>query len=79
MDGKVEAGTRVQGGDASVPALLSEADLARRWRLSERTLQRQRANRTGPAWLRLGCSVRYRLDDILAFEADARRGGKARP
>lgn len=47
---------------------LTEGELARRWRLSPRTLERWRRARTGPAWLRLNGRVRYRLPDVIAFE-----------
>ena len=48
---------------------LSQKELARRWRISPRTLERWRAAKTGPPWLRLGTRrVAYRLEDVLAFE-----------
>jgi hypothetical protein len=47
---------------------LTERELALRWRVSPRTLERWRISRTGPAWLRLNGRVRYRLADVLAFE-----------
>ena len=47
---------------------LTQAELAERWRLSERTLDRWRNERKGPAWLRLNGRIRYRLEDLLAFE-----------
>ncbi|HMQ94294.1 MAG TPA: helix-turn-helix domain-containing protein [Amaricoccus sp.] len=48
---------------------LVEDELAQRWRLSTRTLQRWRRDSTGPAYLRLGRRIVYRLSDIEAFEA----------
>ena len=52
-----------------------QAELARRWRISPRTLERWRCAGTGPAWLRLNGRVLYRLEDVLAFErARLRRG-----
>ena len=47
---------------------LTQVDLARRWRMSERTLEAWRWRRTGPPHLRIGGKVIYRLDDVLAFE-----------
>lgn len=44
-------------------------DLAERWQKSPRTLQRWRAQGYGPAWLKIGSTVYYRVGDILAFEA----------
>jgi hypothetical protein len=52
---------------------LTQLDLARRWRLSTRTLERWRWLRYGPAYLRLGKVVVYRLKDVEAFEASQRR------
>lgn len=51
---------------------LSERDLAKRWHISQRTLQRWRAERCGPPFLTIGGSIRYPLADILRFE-DSRR------
>ena len=47
---------------------LSAQEVAQRWSVSVRTLERWRAAGSGPAWLRLGSGVRYRLADVLAFE-----------
>lgn len=55
------------------PGLLLECELGRRWRKSVRTLQRWRSRGTGPPYIRLGARIFYRLDDVLAFEDDARR------
>ncbi|MCQ0972271.1 hypothetical protein MLD63_17815 [Paracoccus sp. TK19116] len=52
--------------------ILTERALAARWHVSVRNLQRRRASGSGPAWLRIGDRVRYRLEDILAFEEDCR-------
>jgi hypothetical protein len=46
----------------------NQVDLARRWRVSERTLERWRWLRQGPQYLKTGGRVVYRLDDIEAFE-----------
>ncbi len=47
---------------------LSQNELAKRWQVSESTLERWRAERIGPSFLKLGGQVRYRLMDIMAFE-----------
>jgi predicted site-specific integrase-resolvase len=47
---------------------LTRTELARRWQLSGRTLDRWRAGGTGPAWLQLNGRIRYRLRDVHAFE-----------
>jgi hypothetical protein len=54
---------------------LREFELAARWRLSVRSLQRRRAERLGPPHMRVGRSILYRLDDIVAFEDRMSRAG----
>jgi hypothetical protein len=60
---------------------LHQAELARRWRISPRTLERWRWLGRGPGYLKLGGRVVYRVVDVEAFEATAaaaarrRRGG----
>lgn len=46
---------------------LTQAELARRWRKSERTLERWRLRGEGPPHLWIG-GVLYRLEDIEAYE-----------
>jgi hypothetical protein len=46
-----------------------QIELARRWKLSPRTLERWRWLGQGPRHLKIGGRVVYRLDDIEAFEA----------
>ena len=60
------------------PLLMHERTLAKRWGKSIRTLQRWRASGYGPPYILLGSSVRYRCDDVLAFEASMRRGGNGK-
>ena len=62
---------------AEVVRHLTQLDLARRWRVSPRTLERWRWLRQGPAYLKLGAAVAYRLEDVEAFEAHQRHGGAA--
>ena len=64
-----------QGAMVQGLALLTTSELADRWRMSERTLERWRAERYGPAWLTLGGQIRYRTIDVDAFEARHRRPG----
>lgn len=47
---------------------LNQEQLARRWAVSPRTLERWRSIGRGPAFLRLVGRVAYRLEDIEAFE-----------
>lgn len=52
---------------------LNQVQLARRWSLSPRTLERWRWRRQGPAYLKVGRRVVYRLEDVEAFEDAAAR------
>lgn len=47
-----------------------QVELARRWKLSPRTLERWRWTGEGPKFVKLGGRVVYRLEDVEAFEAD---------
>jgi hypothetical protein len=57
---------------------LSQLDLTQRWQLSSRTLERWRHLGRGPAYLKLGRGVMYRLQDIEAYETAHRRDGSER-
>jgi hypothetical protein len=48
---------------------LNQVELARRWSLSPRSLERWRWLRRGPDFLKLGGRIVYRLEDVEAFEA----------
>lgn len=48
---------------------LQQLELALRWNVSPRTLERWRWLGQGPTFLKLGGRVVYRLEDIEAFEA----------
>jgi hypothetical protein len=50
-------------------ACIGQKQLARRWGLSHRTLERWRCKGQGPNYLKLGGRVSYRLADIERFEA----------
>ena len=47
---------------------LCEKDLAKLWNLSPKTLQKWRIKGTGPAYVKIANAVRYRWEDIKAFE-----------
>jgi hypothetical protein len=47
---------------------LNQIDLARRWGLSPRTLERWRWLKQGPAYLKIGGKVCYAVEDIEAYE-----------
>ncbi|KQU57498.1 hypothetical protein ASG67_17240 [Sphingomonas sp. Leaf339] len=52
---------------------LHQVELARRWKLSPRTLERWRWLGQGPQHMKIGGRVVYRLEDIEAFEAQSVR------
>jgi len=52
---------------------LTQGELANRWRISVRTLERWRWLKTGPAYLRIGGRIIYLLADVQKFETDQRR------
>jgi hypothetical protein len=56
---------------------LHQGDVAMRWGISPRTLERWRWLGQGPAYLRLGGIVVYRLEDIEVFEAQQVRSARA--
>ena len=49
---------------------LNQNELSRRWTISPRTLERWRWRNEGPAYLKIGGRVAYRLEDIEAYEAE---------
>jgi hypothetical protein len=56
---------------------LNQIDLARRWRISPRTLERWRWLGEGPCYLKLGGRVLYRVADIEVYEQSIVQLGKA--
>lgn len=56
-------------------AWLAPAELALRWNVTLRTLDRWRAAGRGPAWHRFGRGIRYHIDDLAAHEAQHRHKG----
>jgi hypothetical protein len=53
---------------------MTQVELAERWRISEATLKCWRTESSGPLFLKFGNQVRYRVQDIEAFEEVALRG-----
>ena len=71
-------GAAADGNEADRPVRhLTQAELARRWRKSKRTLERWRLRGVGPAHLQIG-GVLYRLVDIEEFERTQLRQKAAR-
>jgi hypothetical protein len=52
----------------SVLKHLHQVELARRWQISPRTLERWRWLKAGPPYLKIGGRVVYRLEDVESFE-----------
>ncbi|AUM00806.1 DNA-binding protein [Rhodocyclaceae bacterium] len=61
----VDAINSLSPGDRRV---LNENELAQRWGLSPKTLQRWRSEGRGPRYLKLSKRVSYPLDSIIEFE-----------
>jgi predicted site-specific integrase-resolvase len=56
------------------PVFLLERELAQRWRISVRSLQRWRQEGSGPTWLKIQGRVIYPLSEVLDWEQGARQG-----
>ena len=52
---------------------LNQTELAARWSISARTLERWRWTGEGPAFLKIGGRVVYRLEDVLVYEQARQR------
>lgn len=50
------------------PSYLHQHELAERWRISPRTLERWRWRKTGPSYIKLGGRVVYAVSDVEAYE-----------
>jgi len=48
----------------------TQKELARRWTLSHRTLERWRWASEGPAYMKIGGRIVYRLEDVLTYEKE---------
>lgn len=57
-------------GETSEMQHFNQIDLARRWKMSPRTLERWRWLRQGPVYIKLGGKVLYRPTDVEQYEAD---------
>ncbi len=58
---------------------LNQIELADRWNISERTLERWRWLDEGPAYLKIGGRVVYRLEDVEHYEAENLRTSTSAP
>ena len=50
---------------------MNQTELAARWKISPRTLERWRWIGDGPGFLKIGGRVIYRIEDVEAFERAA--------
>jgi len=48
---------------------LRQRDLAQRWGFSPRTLEKWRWQGEGPRFVKIGGRIRYRIEDVEAWEA----------
>lgn len=74
----VDHSSYASSAPATAGVFLTQPELARRWRLSGRTLEKWRWTKQGPAHVKLGGRVVYRLADIEAFEAQQRSASPTR-
>ena len=51
---------------------LTTDELAERWRKSKRTLENQRGKKQGPNYLKVDGKVLYDLEEIIAYENQAK-------
>lgn len=61
---------KVVTGDIRPLPYLTQEDIATRWAISPRTLERWRWLGIGPRYLKIRGRVRYRQEDIDAYEAE---------
>lgn len=61
----------INGLSPSDRRVLNENELAQRWGLSPKTLQRWRSEGRGPRYLKLSKRVSYPLESVIEFERGA--------
>ena len=54
--------------------VLNENELAQRWGVSPKTLQRWRSEERGPPYIKLSKAIRYPVDEIVTYEQAIRQG-----
>ena len=63
----------LDGRDSRRVRHLNQRELAERWDISVRTLERWRWLLQGPPFLKLGGRIVYRIEDIEAYETAQRK------
>jgi hypothetical protein len=58
---------------AAAPIFLTEKQLANRWNISVKAVQRWRVVGQGPKWMKFGAAVRYSLAEVESIEAASLR------
>ena len=48
--------------------VMTERQVAFRWKISEATLERDRSLKQGCRYLKIGGSIRYKMQDVLEYE-----------
>jgi hypothetical protein len=48
--------------------LMTQEELAFRWKISEATLERDRSLKQGCRYMKIGGLIRYRLQDVIDYE-----------
>lgn len=66
-------------GDKMSEVCVNQKELAARWKISHRTLERWRWAQEGPRYLKLGGRVVYRLSDVEAFEREVTMATEDQP
>jgi hypothetical protein len=61
------------------PKFFTQAELARRWRMSGRTLERWRSLGKGPRFCKLGSRCVYPEPEVLAYESENLRQSASEP
>ena len=52
------------------PVHLTQYQLCKRWEGKKRTLERWRALRSGPPYIKVGARILYPIEEIIAFERE---------
>ncbi len=69
----------VRAGEPVPTRHLNQRELAERWNISSRTLERWRWLGKGPRYLKIGGRCVYALADVEAFESEQRRQSTSAP
>ena len=52
---------------------INQKELAKRWTISERTLERWRSIEWGPSYIKLNGRVIYHIEDVIEYESQRKR------